>query len=101
MYKRQGRISSDRPNLHNIPVRSELGKQFRRAFVPAEGYSFLVADYDQVELRVIAHLSGDAGLIEAMTSGSDVHRVVASGVYRVPPEEVTPVSYTHLPPPAP
>jgi DNA polymerase I len=86
---RTGRISSDRPNLHNIPVRSELGKQFRRAFVPAEGYSFLVADYDQVELRVIAHLSGDVGLIEAMSSGSDVHRVVASGVYRVPHEEVT------------
>jgi DNA polymerase-1 len=86
---RTGRISSDRPNLHNIPVRSELGKQFRRAFVPAAGYTFLVADYDQVELRVIAHLSGDAGLIEAMTSGSDVHRVVASGVYRVPEEEVT------------
>ena len=87
---RTGRISSDpRPNLHNIPVRSELGKQFRRAFVPAEGRSFLVADYDQVELRVIAHLSGDAGLIEAMTSGSDVHRVVAAGVYRVPADEVT------------
>jgi DNA polymerase-1 len=86
---RTGRISSDRPNLHNIPVRTELGKQFRRAFVPAEGYTFLVADYDQVELRVIAHLSGDAGLIEAMSSGSDVHRVVASGVYRVPHEEVT------------
>jgi DNA polymerase-1 len=86
---RTGRISSDRPNLHNIPVRTELGKQFRRAFVPAPGCSFLVADYDQVELRVIAHLSGDADLIEAMTSGSDVHRVVASGVYRVPPEEVT------------
>jgi DNA polymerase-1 len=86
---RTGRISSDRPNLHNIPVRTELGKQFRRAFVPAEGYSFLVADYDQVELRVIAHLSGDVGLIEAMSSGSDVHRVVASGVYRVPHEEVT------------
>jgi DNA polymerase-1 len=86
---RTGRISSDRPNLHNIPVRTELGKQFRRAFVPAEGCSFLVADYDQVELRVIAHLSGDEGLIEAMTSGSDVHRVVASGVYRVPEDEVT------------
>jgi DNA polymerase-1 len=86
---RTGRISSDRPNLHNIPVRSDLGKQFRRAFVPAEGYSFLVADYDQVELRVIAHLSGDEGLINAMTSGSDVHRVVASNVYRVPTEEVT------------
>jgi DNA polymerase-1 len=86
---RTGRISSDRPNLHNIPVRTELGKQFRRAFVPAEGYTFLVADYDQVELRVIAHLSGDEGLIEAMASGSDVHRVVASSVYRVPEEEVT------------
>jgi DNA polymerase I len=86
---RTGRISSDRPNLHNIPVRSELGKQFRRAFVPAPGCSFLVADYDQVELRVIAHLSGDPELIEAMTSGSDVHRVVAAGVFRVPEEEVT------------
>jgi DNA polymerase-1 len=86
---RTGRISSDRPNLHNIPVRTELGKQFRRAFVPAEGYAFLVADYDQVELRVIAHLSGDVGLIEAMSSGSDVHRVVASSVYQVPAEEVT------------
>jgi DNA polymerase-1 len=86
---RTGRISSDRPNLHNIPVRTELGKQFRRAFVPAAGSTFLVADYDQVELRVIAHLSGDEGLIEAMTSGSDVHRAVASGVYRVPLDEVT------------
>jgi DNA polymerase-1 len=86
---RTGRISSDRPNLHNIPVRSELGKQFRRAFVPAEGCTFLVADYDQVELRVIAHLSKDEGLIEALTSGSDVHRVVASGVFRLPAEEVT------------
>jgi DNA polymerase-1 len=86
---RTGRISSDRPNLHNIPVRSEIGKQFRRAFVPAEGMSFLVADYDQVELRVIAHLSGDPGLIDAMTSGADVHRTVAAAVYGVPPEEVT------------
>jgi DNA polymerase I len=86
---RTGRISSDRPNLHNIPVRSEIGKQFRRAFVPAEGTSFLVADYDQVELRVIAHLSGDPGLIDAMTSGADVHRTVAAAVYGVPPDEVT------------
>ncbi len=86
---RTGRISSDRPNLHNIPVRSELGKQFRRAFVPAEGCTFLVADYDQVELRCIAHLSEDPGLIDAMTSGSDVHRMVAAAVYGIPPEEVT------------
>jgi DNA polymerase-1 len=86
---RTGRISSDRPNLHNIPVRTELGKQFRRAFVPAEGHSFLVADYDQVELRCIAHLSQDPGLIDALTTGSDVHRMVAAAVYGIPPEEVT------------
>ena len=86
---RTGRISSDRPNLHNIPVRTELGKQFRRAFVPAEGSTFLVADYDQVELRCIAHLSGDPGLIDALTSGSDVHRTVAAAVYGISPEEVT------------
>jgi len=86
---RTGRISSDRPNLHNIPVRTELGKQFRRAFVPAPGCTFLVADYDQVELRCIAHLSEDAGLIDALTSGSDVHRTVAAAVYGIAPEEVT------------
>jgi DNA polymerase-1 len=86
---RTGRISSDRPNLHNIPVRTELGKQFRRAFVPAAGCNFLVADYDQVELRCIAHLSADPGLIDALTSGSDVHRMVAAAVYGIPPEEVT------------
>jgi DNA polymerase-1 len=86
---RTGRISSDRPNLHNIPVRTELGKQFRRAFVPAEGSTFLVSDYDQVELRCIAHLSEDPGLIDALTSGSDVHRMVAAAVYGIPPEEVT------------
>jgi DNA polymerase I len=86
---RTGRISSDRPNLHNIPVRSELGKQFRRAFVPAAGSTFLVADYDQVELRCIAHLSEDAGLIDALTSGADVHRTVAAAVYGIAPDEVT------------
>ena len=86
---RTGRISSDRPNLHNIPVRSEIGKQFRRAFVPAAGCTFLVADYDQVELRCIAHLSEDPGLIDALTSGADVHRTVAAAVYGIPMEEVT------------
>jgi DNA polymerase I len=86
---RTGRLSSDRPNLHNIPVRSEMGKQFRRAFVPADGTTFLVADYDQVELRVIAHLSEDPGLIDAMTTGADVHRTVAAAVYGIAPEEVT------------
>ena len=86
---RTGRISSDRPNLHNIPVRTDLGKQFRRAFVPAEGCAFLVADYDQVELRCIAHLSEDPGLIDALTSGSDVHRTVAAAVYGISPADVT------------
>jgi DNA polymerase-1 len=85
---RTGRISSDRPNLHNIPVRTEQGKQFRRAFVPAEGCTFLVADYDQVELRCIAHLSEDPGLIDALTTGSDVHRTVAAAVYGIMPDEV-------------
>jgi DNA polymerase-1 len=86
---RTGRLSSERPNLHNIPVRTDAGRRFRRAFVPAEGARFLVADYDQIELRVIAHLSGDPGLVGAFTAGTDIHRAVAAGVYGVPVEEVT------------
>jgi DNA polymerase I len=86
---RTGRLSSERPNLHNIPTRTEIGLRFRRAFVPQPGWQFLVADYDQVELRVIAHLSGDPGLVAAFTSGQDIHRTVASGVYGVPAGEVT------------
>ncbi len=86
---RTGRLSSERPNLHNIPVRSEAGKRFRRVFVPAEDFVFLVADYDQIELRVLAHLAADPGLLQAFSSGTDIHRVVASGVFGVPVEEVT------------
>ena len=86
---RTGRLSSERPNLHNIPTRTEAGQQFRRAFIPADGRRFLVADYDQVELRVLAHLSGDRGLVAAFTAGDDIHRAVAAGIYAVPPEEVT------------
>jgi DNA polymerase-1 len=86
---RTGRLSSERPNLHNIPTRTETGQQFRRAFVPAEGCRFLVADYDQVELRVLAHLSGDPGLVAAFTSGADIHRTVASGIYGLAPDDVT------------
>jgi len=86
---RTGRLSSERPNLHNIPTRTDAGQQFRRAFVPADGCRFLVADYDQVELRVLAHLSDDPGLVAAFTSGDDIHRAVAAGIYGVPPEEVT------------
>jgi DNA polymerase I len=86
---RTGRLSSERPNLHNIPVRSDSGKRFRRVFVPAEGFVFLVADYDQIELRVLAHLAADPGLLQAFSAGTDIHRVVASGVFGVPVDEVT------------
>ncbi len=87
---RTGRLSSDRPNLHNIPVRTPEGRRFREAFVPAPGCRLLVADYDQIELRAIAHLSGDPGLTAAFAAGRDVHTMVASRVFGVPPEEVTP-----------
>jgi len=86
---RTGRLSSEGPNLHNIPVRTEEGRKFREAFVPQEGWELLVADYDQVELRIIAHLAGDEGLLEAFTHGEDIHRSVAAGVFGCTPDEVT------------
>jgi DNA polymerase I len=86
---RTGRLSSDAPNLHNIPVRSEGGKRFREAFVPKEGSVFLVADYNQIELRVIAHLAGDPGLLEAFLERRDIHRATAAAVFAVEPEHVT------------
>ncbi len=86
---RTGRLSSDQPNLHNIPVRSEEGRQFRTAFVPAAGTDLLVADYNQIELRCIAHLAQDPGLIEAFTSGVDIHNATASRVFDVEPDAVT------------
>ncbi|HEY5026761.1 MAG TPA: DNA polymerase I [Acidimicrobiales bacterium] len=86
---RTGRLSSDRPNLHNIPVRSEEGRRLRKAFIPAEGCRLLVADYDQIELRVIAHLSHDPGLVAAFAEGRDIHRATASSVFGVAPEDVT------------
>jgi DNA polymerase-1 len=86
---RTGRLSSDQPNLHNIPIRSEEGRAFRRAFIPAEGCRFLVADYNQIELRVIAHLASDPGLIEAFTTGQDIHNTTAARVFSVSPSEVT------------
>ncbi len=85
---RTGRLSSENPNLHNIPVRSEMGRVFRTAFVPAEGFEFLVADYNQIELRCIAHLANDPGLIEAFTAGTDVHRAVAARVFGIEPDAV-------------
>jgi DNA polymerase-1 len=86
---RTGRLSSERPNLHNIPVRTDSGRRFRRVFVPAQGFEFLVADYDQIELRVLAHLAADPGLLDAFAAGTDIHRTVASGVFGVPMDEVT------------
>ena len=89
MVARTGRLSSDHPNLHNIPIRTEIGKRFRYAFVAPSGSKLVVADYSQIELRVIAHLSGDPGLIEAFTSGADIHTRTAARVFGVDPAEVT------------
>lgn len=86
---RTGRLSSDRPNLHNIPIRSEEGKEFRRAFIPQAGWQLLVGDYNQIELRVIAHLAEDPGLIEAFETGADIHTATASRIFEVAPEDVT------------
>jgi DNA polymerase-1 len=86
---RTGRLSSDQPNLHNIPVRSDEGRVFRTAFVPSPGRKLLVADYNQIELRCIAHLAADPGLIEAFTSGQDIHNATAARVFSVDPADVT------------
>ena len=84
-----GRISSTEPNLQNIPMRMELGRQIRKVFVPKEGYLFTDADYSQIELRVLAHMSGDEQLIEAYQTDADIHRITASKVFHTPFEEVT------------
>lgn len=86
-----GRISSTEPNLQNIPVRMELGRLIRKVFVPREGFVFLDADYSQIELRVLAHLSGDEMLIQAYREAQDIHRMTASQVFHIPFDEVTPL----------
>src|SRR5207342_2242038 len=86
---RTGRLSSDQPNLHNIPVRSDEGRQFRKAFVPAKGFELLVADYNQIELRCIAHLAEDPGLIAAFEAGTDIHTETASRVFGVDKKKVS------------
>lgn len=85
-----GRISSTEPNLQNIPVRMELGRAIRKVFVPEEGCAFVDADYSQIELRILAHMSGDRQLIEAYREEQDIHRMTASQVFHVPLDEVTP-----------
>jgi DNA polymerase-1 len=85
-----GRLSSSEPNLQNIPVRTPRGEAIRRGFVPRAGWSFLVADYSQIELRLMAHLSGDPAFIEAFRQGGDIHRQTAALIFGVPLEQVTP-----------
>jgi DNA polymerase-1 len=85
-----GRLSSSSPNLQNIPIRTELGRRIRAAFVPEPGARFLAADYSQIELRILAHVSGEESLIEAFRGGEDIHRRTAAEVFGVPLSEVTP-----------
>jgi DNA polymerase-1 len=85
---RTGRLSSENPNLHNIPVRSQEGRRLRYAFVPSPGWLLCVADYNQIELRILAHLSQDSGLLAAFASNEDVHRSIAGSVFKVSPKDV-------------
>ncbi len=84
-----GRISSTEPNLQNIPIRMPIGAKIREVFVPKEGYTFVDADYSQIELRILAHMSNDESLIDAYNSDMDIHRITASKVFKTPLEEVT------------
>ncbi len=85
-----GRLSSSDPNLQNIPIRTELGREIRKGFVAEEGYTFFGADYSQIELRILAHFSGDEAFVRAFQEGIDVHKQTASVIFGVPLEEVTP-----------
>ena len=91
---RTGRISSNEPNLQNIPVRTPLGSRFRRYFIASEGCTLVDADYSQIELRVLAHVSGDEAMRAAFCSGEDIHRATAAKMYGVPPQQVTPAMRT-------
>jgi len=84
-----GRLSSSDPNLQNIPIRSEEGRKIRQAFIAPKGYKIVAADYSQIELRIMAHLSADAGLLKAFSEGQDVHRATAAEVFGVDPDQVT------------
>jgi DNA polymerase-1 len=88
MVARTGRLSSDGPNLHNIPVRSKEGRRLRYAFLPSQGWELAVSDYNQIELRILAHLSQDSGLLAAFASNEDVHRTIAASVFGCAPSDV-------------
>ncbi len=84
-----GRLSSNEPNLQNIPIRRELGRDIRRGFIPRRGWLLLSADYSQIELRLLAHLSGDPAFVDAFRTGGDIHRQTAALIFDVPPDQVT------------
>src|SRR2546426_2827651 len=89
-----GRLSSQDPNLMNIPIRTERGRRIRAAFIPEDGWRFVAADYSQIELRILAHLSGEGGIIESFQRGEDTHTRTASEVFKVAPETVTSLQRT-------
>src|SRR5687768_11458957 len=84
-----GRLSSSDPNLQNIPIRRELGRDIRRGFIPRKGWMLLAADYSQIELRLLAHLSRDAAFVEAFRAGGDIHRQTAAVIFDIPLADVT------------
>jgi DNA polymerase-1 len=84
-----GRLSSTNPNLQNIPIRDERGREMRKVFIPDEGCLFLSSDYSQIELRIMAHLSGDKNMVEAFARGQDIHAATAAKIFKIPLEEVT------------
>jgi len=84
-----GRIASSNPNLQNIPIRTEMGRQVRKAFVASQGWQLIAVDYSQIELRVVAHIAQDQAMLRAFKAGQDIHATTASAIYNVPLEEVT------------
>ena len=89
-----GRLSSSNPNLQNIPIRDEMGRELRKAFIPDPGEAFFSADYSQIELRLMAHLSQDPNMVEAFLSGEDIHRATAAKIYHLPLDEVSKLQRT-------
>jgi DNA polymerase-1 len=94
MVASTGRLSSQDPNLMNIPTRTELGRRIRAAFIPEAGWRFVAADYSQIELRILAHMSGEPAIIESFRRGEDIHTRTASEVFKIPPEQVTSLQRT-------